>query len=116
MIFADYPKLEGNNHLIIGDRLLGWIEIFCNNGEDSTAGSKGLGKALRHMFATFGVPDDLSSDSGPEFTTEETEEIVCGKWTTVPHLATSLSRVGALRLPSELPRGSLRIILGPMGA
>ena len=62
MIFADYFKLEGTHYLIIGDRLSGWTEIFCNKGEDSAAGSKGLCKALRHIFATFGVPDDLSSD------------------------------------------------------
>ena len=76
MIFADYLKLEGNNFLIIGDRLSGWTEIFRNKGENSAAGSKGLCKALRHMFATFGVPDDLSSDGGPEFTADETEDML----------------------------------------
>ena len=76
MIFADYLKLEGNNFLIIGDRLSGWTEIFRNKGEDSAAGSKGLCKALRHMFTTFGVPDDLSSDGGPKFTADETEDML----------------------------------------
>ena len=66
-IFADYFKLEGKNFLIIGDRLSGWTEVFCNAGEDSSAGSKGLCKGLRHVFSTFGVPDDLSSDGGLEF-------------------------------------------------
>ena len=76
MIYADYFKLEGTNYLIIGDRLSGWTEIFCNKGEDSSAGSKGLCKALRHIFATFGVPDDLSSDGGPEFIAGETEDML----------------------------------------
>ena len=76
MIFADYFKLEDKNFLIIGNRLSGWTEVFCNSGEDSAAGSKGLCKALRHVFTTFGVPDDLSSDGGPEFTSEETEDML----------------------------------------
>ena len=79
MIFADYLKLEGNNFLIIDDRLSGWTEIFRNKGEDSAAVYKGLCTVLRHMFATFGVPDDLSSDGGPEFTADETEDILV-KW------------------------------------
>ena len=76
MIYADYFKLEGVNYLIIGDRLSGWTEIFSNKGEDSAAGSKGLCRALRRIFATFGVPDDLSSDGGPEFIAGETQEML----------------------------------------
>ena len=76
MIFAYYQKFEGNNFLIIGDRLSGWTEIFQNKGEDSAAGSKGLCKAMRHMFATSGVQDDLSSDDRPDFTADETADIL----------------------------------------
>ena len=36
-------------------------------------------EALRQVFATFGVPDDLSSDGGPEFTAMETEDFL-NRW------------------------------------
>ena len=62
--------------MIIDDRLSSWTEIFRNKGEGSAAGSKGLCKALSHIFATFGVQDDLSSDGGPEFTADETEDML----------------------------------------
>jgi len=41
-----------------------------------TAGSRGLCDALRRVFATFGIPDDLSSDGGPEFIAGETEDLL----------------------------------------
>ena len=78
MIFADYFKLQGINFLIIGDRFSAWTEIFrATSGH--AAGSKGLCEALRQVFATFGVPDDLSSDGGPEFTAMETEDLL-NRW------------------------------------
>ena len=46
----------------------------------SKAGSKGLIAHLRTMFATFGVPEILSSDEGPEFMSAATEDFLacCG--------------------------------------
>ena len=40
------------------------------------SGSKGLCKALRRMFSTFGRPKDLSSDGGPEFSAARTSEFL----------------------------------------
>ena len=37
----------------------------------ATSGSKGLCNAFRRVFATFGVPREISSDGGPEFTAAE---------------------------------------------
>ena len=76
MIYADYCKLQGKNYLIIGDRLSGWTEVFRTKSGSPTAGSKGLCEALRHVFVTFGVPDDLSSDGGPEFSAMETKDFL----------------------------------------
>ena len=67
MMFADYEFFKK----LVGLR----SRRFRNAGEDSTAGFNGLWKALRHEFATFGVPNDFCSDGGPEFTAEETENI-----------------------------------------
>ena len=79
MIYADYCKLQGKNYLIIGDRLSGWTEVFRIKVGSPTAGSKGLCEALRHVFVTFGVPDDLSSDGGPEFSAMETKDFL-NRW------------------------------------
>ena len=73
MIYADYFKLAGYYFLIIGDRLSGWTEIFKTKPK---SGSKGLCKALRRMFSTFGRPGDLSSDGGPEFSAARTSEFL----------------------------------------
>ena len=40
------------------------------------AGSKGLCQALRKMFVSFGVPKELSSDGGPEFSAILTEQFL----------------------------------------
>ena len=76
MIYTDYFKLQGNNFLIYGDRLSGWTEIFRTKAGSQAAGSKGLCEALRQVFAIFGVPDDLSSDGGPEFSATETNDLL----------------------------------------
>ena len=76
MIFADYFKLSGHNYLVVGDRLSGWTEVFRMK---PTSGSKGLCKALRRMFGTFGRPINLSSDGGPEFVAARTEDFL-KKW------------------------------------
>ena len=56
---------------MIGDRLSGWTEIISVKPSTCTSGSKGLCDALRRVFQTFGVPDEISSDGGREFISEE---------------------------------------------
>ena len=75
MIYADYFDLSSKHYLVIGDRLSGWTEILkIDSGESS--GSKGLCKALRTLFATFGIPAEISSDGGPEFTSKVTDSFL----------------------------------------
>lgn len=72
MVYADYCDLDGKHYLVVGDRLSGWTEILkIDPGECS--GSKGLCKALRTLFSTFGIPAEISSDGGPEFISKATE-------------------------------------------
>jgi len=73
MVYADYFQLSGYYFLIIGDRLSGWTEIFKIKHK---SGSKGLCKALRRVFSTFGKPKDLSSDGGPEFSAAKTSDFL----------------------------------------
>ncbi len=75
MVFADYFDLAGKHYLIIGDRLSGWTEVVKVTPGTSSSGSKGLCEALRRVFQTFGVPEEISSDGGPEFVSNEAKEL-----------------------------------------
>ncbi|XP_041472552.1 uncharacterized protein LOC121421818 [Lytechinus variegatus] len=62
-ICADYFHYKGCNYLVIVDRNSNWLIV-----ERSALGASGLITCLRRVFATFGIPDELASDGGPEFT------------------------------------------------
>ena len=74
MIYADFFQLKGKHYLVIGDRLSGWTEVVRFRPGTNSSGSSGLCQALRHVFVTFGVPEEISSDGGPEFTSGETTD------------------------------------------
>ena len=78
-IFADYFSCGGTNYLVVGDRLSGWTSIFYAASGSSTSGAAGLTGCLRQVFATFGVPEELSSDGGPEFASGTTRKFL-EKW------------------------------------
>ena len=88
LIFADFFKLSGKFFLIIGDRLSGWTEIVNVKPNSESSGSKGLCNAFRQVFQTFGVPDEITSDGGPEFIALETLEFY-KKWAVHHHLSSS---------------------------
>ncbi|XP_066933557.1 uncharacterized protein [Clytia hemisphaerica] len=75
-ISSDYFKLHGHWYLVIVDRFSNWPHITKVEHNPTTIGSKGLIRALKRFFATFGVPQELSSDGGPEFTANETEDFL----------------------------------------
>jgi len=79
MIYADYLQLVRKHYLIIGDRLSGWTEVVKADPGTSSSGSKGLCDALRNVFVSFGVPEELSSDGGPEFVSAEATDFYC-RW------------------------------------
>ena len=62
-ICADFFHYEGFHYLVAVDRYSNW-PIIARAHE----GSKGLIDCLRKLFATFGIPDEIASDEGPEFT------------------------------------------------
>ena len=61
-ICADYFHYGGYNYLVIADHYSNWPIV-----ERAQEGAKGLIDCLRRYFTTYGIPDELSSDSGPEF-------------------------------------------------
>ena len=75
-IFADYFDLSGHHYLLTGDRLSGWVEVFCARPGSKQSGAHGLIPQLRLFFATFGVPEVLSSDGGPEFKSSATSDFL----------------------------------------
>lgn len=70
-ICADYFHYRGHNYVVIVDRFSGWPIV-----DRSTNGATGLTSALRSTFVTFGIPDDITTDGGPEFTASTTRKFL----------------------------------------
>ena len=67
-IASDYFHYKGKNYLIGVDRYSNWPVV-----ERANEGAKGLISALRQVFVTFGISEELSSDGGPEYTSHATQ-------------------------------------------
>ena len=76
-IFADYSDYAGRHFLIVGDRLSGWSDVFGTPAGSTVSGANALLFLLRPYVATFGVPEEISSDGGPEFTAFVTQDFMC---------------------------------------
>ena len=79
MICSNFFQLAGNHYLVVVDRLSGWPEVVQVKTGNGPSGAKRLCQALRQVFATFGVPEEISSDGGPEFVANETEDFL-NRW------------------------------------
>ena len=71
-ICADYCHYKGSNYLVITDRYSNWPIVERSTGHGAT----GLINCLKKTFTTFGVPDELASDGGPEFTAQVTRQFL----------------------------------------
>ncbi|XP_021352553.1 uncharacterized protein LOC110449789 [Mizuhopecten yessoensis] len=67
MICSDYFTYNGKDYVVIVDRYSNWPIV---HRSDSWA--DGLVKRLRETFVTFGIPEELTSDGGPQFTAGNT--------------------------------------------
>ena len=73
---ADFFDLDSQHYLVVADRLSGWPDVFkCKPGSPQS-GSKELVSCLINCFSCYGVPVELSSDGGPEFTASTTESFM----------------------------------------
>ena len=61
----------GKEYLVIVDRYTNWPIV-----QRKTGGAAPLIDRLRETFSTYGIPDDLSTDGGPDFTAEATEKFL----------------------------------------
>ena len=73
-LVADYFDLGGFHYLVIADRLSGWPEIIQIKPGSKETGARALCKGLREFFARFGVPADISTDQGPEYISQFTQD------------------------------------------
>ena len=78
-IVVDFFDFGGRHYLVAADRLSGFSEVFLTPAGTSHAGARGLVACLRKWFETFGVPEQVSSDGGPEFTADFTQSFL-KKW------------------------------------
>ena len=70
-VCADYFHYKGSNFLVITDRYSNWPIV-----ERTEPGSAGLITCLKQTFTTFGVPVEIASDGGPEFTAHTTRQFL----------------------------------------
>ena len=68
MIVGDYFSVQGNNYLVIGDRYSGWLHIY-KAGVGEFDGQT-LEAVLREHSMTFNIPEEFSSDGGPQMMSE----------------------------------------------
>ena len=62
-IASDFFQYAGHHYLVAVDRYSNWPIV-----EVSNSGAEGLVTVLRRTFVTFGISEELTSDGGPEFT------------------------------------------------
>ena len=73
-ICADYFTYNNQDYVVIVDRYSNWPMVY-----RSESGAEGLVKRLRETFVTFGIPEEITSDGGPQFTAGKTRDFL-EKW------------------------------------
>ena len=63
-ICLDYFELRGHRYLVVTDRYSGWISIY--HFKHAATAAK-LVATLWHLVTNYGIPEEISSDGGPQF-------------------------------------------------
>ena len=71
MISSDYFTYNSKEYVVIVDRYSNWPMVY-----RSESGAEGLIKRLRETFVTFGIPEELTSDGGPQFKAGKTQDFL----------------------------------------
>ena len=116
-VFADFFEFAGNHYLIVGDRLSGWPEVYRTPFGSQLSGAKGLVSCLRQFFTTFGVPEELASDGGPEFTADTTQRFL-KRWDIRHRLSSAYfpQSNGRAEVAVKSAKRLLRANVGPTGS
>ena len=75
-VVSDYFESHGSHYLVIADRLSAWTECYHTKMVDGGNKSRGLIVLLKRFFGTFGVPRELSSDGGPQYMADDTQDFL----------------------------------------
>ena len=67
-VCCDYFTYANHDYVVLVDRYSNWPMVF-----RSESGAQGLIKRLREAFVTFGIPEVLTSDGGPQFKSHLTD-------------------------------------------
>lgn len=70
-IASDYYHHAGHNFGLIVDRFSNWIQVYQGKG-----GSNMLVNTLSQAFSSFGIPETLTSDGGPQYISGDTENFL----------------------------------------
>lgn len=62
---------QGSTYLVVVDRFSGWPIVA-----PATNGAAGLATVLNETFASFGIPETLTTDGGPEFAAHSTQALL----------------------------------------
>ena len=71
MISSDYFTYNSKEYVVSVDRYSNWPMVY-----RSESGAEGLIKRLRETFVTFGIPEELTSDGGPQFKAGKTQDFL----------------------------------------
>lgn len=104
-MYADFFDCVGQHYLVIGDRLSSWSDVFQAPKGSPQAGSSSLISCLCIYFSCFGVPEELSSDGGPNFKSNATQDFR-SKWVVHDRLSSAYyaqfnGRAGGFRQNSK---------------
>ena len=70
-ICSDFFSYKGVHYVVVVDRYSNWPIIA-----KTLAGGAGLINILRQTFMTYGTPEELASDGGPEYTSTDTRQFL----------------------------------------
>ena len=70
-VATDFFDLAGSHYLIVVDRLTNWVDVRKAKPKTDEAGTQGVMDLFREVFRNYGVPVEVSSDGGPEYTSRE---------------------------------------------
>ena len=95
----------------------GWSEILSTLSGSSLSGARGLISCLRSFFSTFGVPEELASDGGPEFKADATAEFL-HRWGVKHRLSSAYhpQSNGRAEVAVKSAKRLLRCNVGPTGS
>ena len=83
-ICADYFEIKGNHYLAVVDRFSSWIMIY--HFPTTKLNHQSMIDTCRELFTTYGTPEEISSDGGPQFIAHLFQEFL-HQWDVQPRLS-----------------------------